>query len=400
MIGHNVAEIRRHCPSNSNNRGRAMSDATLHTNIVQTDQAQYKSSQKGDSPVLLLAHAARKSGRSVFSIAREARRYKRSKMKVTLDEYVKLRLYDHEAHTEEERGQVITWLLQNACLHAVNDVSWFGVTEDKWNSSKFLEADGVPVPETLGMINTSGRRYHGGKGIDGPEALRAVLADTAFPLFGKHNKGLGSVGVFIIDGANDEYVHLRGVGEMRYEAFFRNIIGQDAFILQRFVDNHAMLREITGTAATIRMVNMWTKDGLYTPYAVLKLPSATNSADNFWRPGNLICNIDPATGRIETIVSADGPDMVFHDAHPETGAALIGQTLPHWDALLDVNAHVAELHTPLKYQSADIALTDAGPVVIEVNAGSSFILPQYARGKGFMIPRVKNFFIENGVDFL
>ena len=379
-----------------------MTDATIETtNVVEREKSQYYKAQVADNPAALLVHAARSSGRGVASVTLEARRYRKSKAELRLWEYVKFGLYDHARHTEEERGHFISMMLQNKCLHAVNDVSWFGVTEDKWNSSQFLEADGVPVPETLGMIDASGRRYHGGKGIETPEALKALLTSgIEFPLFGKHNKGLGSVGVFIIDDATEDYILMRDTGEMSYSAFFRNIIGADAFILQRFVENCAFLRKYTRTAATIRMVNMWSDEGLYTPAAVLKLPANGNPADNFWRDGNLLCNIDPATGEILTLVGADGPGLKHHDTHPDQGAAIIGQHLPHWDEVLRVNAHVAELHTPLKYQSNDIAITDDGPVVIEVNAGSSFTLPQYASGKGFMTDKVRSIFKANGADFL
>ncbi len=379
-----------------------MTDATIETtNVVAREKAAYAKSHHGGSKAELLVHAARASGRGVFSIAREARRFKKSKAQLHLWEYVKFGLYDHARHTEAERAEFVTMSLQNRCLHAVNDLAWFGVTEDKWNSAKFLEADGIPVPQTIAMIDASGRRYHGGQGVETPDQLRSLLTGgVEFPLFGKHNKGLGSVGVFIIDGATDEYLLVRGTGEMRYDAFFRNIIGTDAFILQRFVDNCAFLQKYTRTTATVRMVNMWSDEGLYTPAAVLKLPSSANPADNFWREGNLLCSIDPATGEILTLVGADGPELKHMDVHPDQGAAILGQHLPHWEALLKVNAQVAELHRPLVYQSADIALTDDGPVVIEVNAGSSFTLPQYASGKGFMTDRVRGIFKAHGADFL
>ncbi|KNG95383.1 sugar-transfer associated ATP-grasp domain-containing protein [Pseudaestuariivita atlantica] len=379
-----------------------MTDATIETtNVVEREKAQYSKAQQADSPAALLVHAARASGRSAFSVAMEARRYRKSKAEIRLWEYVKFGLYDHARHTEKERGEFISMMLQNKCLHAVNDVSWFGVTEDKWNSSMFLDADGVPVPDTLGMIDASGRRYHGGKGIATPEDLKALLTGGVdFPLFGKHNKGLGSVGVFIIDDATADYILLRDVGEMSYSAFFRNVIGQDAFILQRCVENCDFIRTFSRAAATVRMVNMIDGDGIYTPAAVLKLPAKGNPADNFWREGNLLANIDPETGEVLTLVGSDGPVLKSHDSHPDQGAAIIGQKLPHWDRLLEVNAHVAHLHAPLKYQSNDIAITNDGPVVIEVNAGSSFTLPQYASGKGFMTDRVRALFKQHGADFL
>ena len=44
----------------------------------------------------------------------------------------------------------------------------------------------------------------------------------------------------------------------------------------------------------------------------------------------------------------------------------------------------AQYFSGLKFQSWDIGLTDQGPVVVELNPGSSFILPQLAEGRGFL----------------
>ena len=57
---------------------------------------------------------------------------------------------------------------------------------------------------------------------------------------------------------------------------------------------------------------------------------------------------------------------------------------------------MAELHEPIEYQTQDIAITDEGPVVIEVNTGGAFELYQCASGQGFMQPRVRDFFRKCG----
>ena len=374
-----------------------MSDATLTAGhetgaIVARDQQRYSAKHEYNKTELI-AHAARASGRGAFGIGMEAAKFRKGRQKIELDEYVKFRLYDAEAHSEQERGEFISWLLQNAIIHEVNDLHWFAVTEDKWLSAKLLEADGLPVPQTLGVIDRTGRAYHGSAPLSGPQTLRAAIGGGLDgPLFGKNMRGLGSVGVFTILSADCEGLMLRDHGPMSYEHFFASIIGENAFILQKFVSNCGFLREYTDTTATVRVVNMVDGDGVFVPAAVLKLPTQRNQADNFWRDGNMLCDIDPETGEIRTLVQSEGPELRHLEAHPETGTAILGQRLPHWEALREVNERVARLHAPLRYQSTDIALTDAGPVVIEVNAGSSFTLPQYAKGKGFMTPKVRQLF--------
>lgn len=369
--------------------------ATAPGSIVQRDHAQW--SRKLDAnATALIVHAARKSGRNPAGIGLEMMRMKRSKARIFFDEYVKFGLFDKSIQGEA-RAAFVGARVQNDVIHQCNDTSWFAVTEDKWLSSRVLAEAEIPAPQTLAVIDTGKRRYAGGSVLRGPQDLRDFLKTAALPLFGKHNRGLMSVGVFMIEGADDEMVYLREQGGMTYSKFFEHMIGQHAFLLQKVVENCGFIRQFTTAAATVRMVSMLTDDGLHVPSAVLKLPSSRNLADNFWRPGNLLCNIDPDTGRVLRLVATDGPGLRELDAHPETDAPLVGETLPHWDKVLDVNARVTELHTPLRYQSTDICITDDGPVVVEVNAGSSFSLPQYASGKGFLTPDVRGIFRSWGV---
>jgi hypothetical protein len=56
----------------------------------------------------------------------------------------------------------------------------------------------------------------------------------------------------------------------------------------------------------------------------------------------------------------------------------------------------APIFQPVRYQSMDIAITDDGPVLIEINTGGGFDLPQLASGKGFLTDDVGEFFRSRG----
>ena len=45
----------------------------------------------------------------------------------------------------------------------------------------------------------------------------------------------------------------------------------------------------------------------------------------------------------------------------------------------------------------DVAITPAGPMLIEINTGDGFDLPQLASGRGFLTDEVQEFFSECGV---
>src|SRR3546814_6108285 len=91
-----------------------------------------------------------------------------------------------------------------------------------------------------------------------------------------------------------------------------------------------------------------------------------------------------------------GPGMEEFQQHPATGQQLVGTRLPHWQEVRRVNDACARLFAPVRYQSLDIALTDAGPVVVEVNVGGSFVLPQMASGQGLLTEETRDFLVGCG----
>ena len=82
--------------------------------------------------------------------------------------------------------------------------------------------------------------------------------------------------------------------------------------------------------------------------------------------------------------------------HPLTGAPLVGETLPMWDRVLDLARACAPIFISIRYQSMDIAINPAGPLLIEINTGGSFTLAQFASGHGFLTDVVCEFFRECG----
>lgn len=341
----------------------------------------------------LIAHAAKLSGRGALSIGREMMRHSLGKSKIKPAEYVLYGFYDKDKYTEEERSAFISAAMHGKIVDEFNDYGWFETAGDKWLSSAFLTRGETPQPENLAVIDTGPRCYPGGEKLATPDALRSFLcAEHAFPLFCKYNNGLWSVGASIITGADKSHIYMKGKPPLSYEGFFQDYVGSNVFLIQRFVKNHSFLKQYTSTTATVRMVNVWHEDRLWTPHAILKLPSEKNDADNFWRSGNLVCQLDRETGEILSVVGRDGPGLIRHETHPETGKHIIGERLPHWQEVLKLNNRVAEMHYPVKYQTQDIAITEDGPVEIEFNWGGAFELPQIASGQGFLTPQMRDVF--------
>ena len=328
-----------------------------------------------------------------MELAREFLRLQRGAGKLTLPEYVQYGVYDTTRHSAQAQSRFITNALHWPITHVCCDMTWQATTEDKWLCSHILAQSYIAVPETLAVIDRTDRIYPGTRKLMTPAQVRDFMTSPdKLPLFGKENRGICSFGAFLAVEADNGGVVLKGSGRLGYDAFMDKLIGDAPYLLQRVVRNHGFFDCYTGCLATVRVCVLITGDGVKIPFAVLKLPSRSNIADNFWRPGNLACNLDVRTGRVLTMRSKDSLGTTDHTVHPETGALLLGEILPMWDRVVDLARCCAPIFRPVRYQSMDIAITPDGPVLIEVNTGGGFDLPQLASGEGFMTDDVREFF--------
>ena len=77
--------------------------------------------------------------------------------------------------------------------------------------------------------------------------------------------------------------------------------------------------------------------------------------------------------------------------YPDTEQLIKGITLPDWQNVKDLVITSAYAIPALRLQAWDVALTNRGPVLLELNVGGDFVLPQVATGRPSMDPRFVDF---------
>lgn len=362
-----------------------------------TDRDEAAYSAKKPPAAELLRHAAKESGRGAFELAREYIRLQFGKGKLTLPEYVQYGVYKLGAEAQESQDRFITNNLHWPITHQCCDMTWQATTEDKWLCSDILSRSSIAVPQSLAVIDVSERSYPGTRKINNANDLRDFATKQSnLPFFGKENRGICSFGAFLVEEASPDQIHLTGEGWMSYDDCISNFIGDSPYLLQNVVTNHSFFDAYTNHLATVRVCVLVDKDEVKVPFCVLKLASGENLVDSFWRPGNIACNIDPKSGRVLTIKTKNPLGTKDHDTHPDTGKNLLGEHIPMWGELLTLVNNCSPIFQPVRYQSMDIAITEDGPVLIEINTGGGFDLPQLASGEGFLTDEVEQFFKSSG----
>lgn len=268
------------------------------------------------------------------------------------------------------------WLTRNQ--RRFNPDEWTSLVEDKVVFDAYCRANKIPVPKLYAVFDNGSGWARPGKLITERDEWERFFAEElphefiVKPALGVFGQG---VDLYRRDGQSFEdwsgqafsaaslYDHLRAVP--RYKRL----------VFQERVFNDPDIQTMTGTRSlqTARIVTWVTKEGQVALYHThLKLILKNNLLDNFsvGRSGNMMVDIDPATGQLaaSTAATADRVGLEYVPAHPVTNVTIAGTLLPHWSATRQLIERVARLFLPLRTIGWDLAITADGPVIIEGNA--------------------------------
>jgi hypothetical protein len=317
--------------------------------------------------------------------------------KISFKDYTELRLFDRVFWGEEDRRTVAGARRIMEIFCAINyRQDWWGLIENKIATCSDLAAYGMPTTPMLAVYCDN--LTTGANNIASDERqLRDFLVDeTNYPMFGKPIEALqslGSIGLkrYLPQSESLETCDGRLLPLGEFISLLRKHYAA-GYIFQKLMSPHAAIRALCGNRlATVRVVTLANEAGPKVFRACWKIPAGVNTADNYWRKGNLLAQIDITEGQVLRVLSGKGLDLVQHDRHPDSGAPLIGFRLPHWQRVLDTAIEAGRLMRHVPLIGWDIAVVDEGPVIIEMNQCPDLVMAQLADARGILQPELKDF---------
>lgn len=154
------------------------------------------------------------------------------------------------------------------------------------------------------------------------------------------------------------------------EFMLSSIIGSDALIFESVVRQTKQFAGFNESSInTVRfMTTLWPDGSARVIATWFKVGRAGKCVDNAGSGGNVDAAVNFETGEIYNVVQFDGwRKAKAIDRHPDSGSLLNGVVIDHWE---DIKAEVIRFQQAFPYCKAagwDIAITDEGPVIIEVN---------------------------------
>ena len=340
--------------------------------------------------------ARKEYGKSLFSQISEIAKLAFSRHKIQPVEYYYFRLYDDDRFSFSDKRAFIGKNAQCKISFQCTAVDWVAIAHDKLMLTAALEGLGLPTPKIYAI-------YHGFRTFGAAPALRSreALMDflrtgMPYPFFSKPVTGVYSIGSAAVreyDGARDSLVLANGKAiPVQQCADEIAPFDQDGYLFQERLIPHPVIEEVCGDRiATARMIVAVTDHGPEILHALWKIPTGENVADNFWRPGNMLGAVAIESGRVHRVVRGTGPDQVEVQVHPDSSKPVQGLSLPDWKKLTDLCLTGAAAFPKLRLQAWDVAMCASGPVLLEMNIGGDYNLPQVANGCGLMDERFRGF---------
>ncbi len=302
------------------------------------------------------------------------------------DEFIQFGFCDSDVsdkHIETFAGK----RAQQAFNKIYNDQTWYAVTKNKMLFDTLMKGANQPVPQTIAIYDRKGRGA-GSPVLKTREELEEfLLKKSSLPVFCKPTTGLLSIGSFRIDKRNKNKLIINGTHEYSINEVCDYITGisKKGYLFQKVLAPHKKFREIgCEVISSLRFVVLNHDDHAVVHSAVMKLPASGEVADNFWRQGSVLASIDTEIGKVEGAILKTAAGSKPLGRADKAQSRIRGFELPSFEKAKMVVLDAARFLPAVRVQSWDVALTDAGPVLLEVNFGGDLNLYQLASGRGVM----------------
>jgi hypothetical protein len=272
-------------------------------------------------------------------------------------------------------------------LKILNPPDYRKLSQNKISEKAIFEFFRFPTPEFLGFFHPANGRTREGNALTSETEMESFLssyqgAKVCFKdVEGWSGRAFRAATVVSRQTALG-LIPLPGDDWIDFATYFReNIASQSGAtcIIERYLEQHPWCMKLNPTSVnTLRL------------YAIQGENEKPIVIGGFLRMGTRdVLTDSTATGGICAIVHLETGKLIScHDnqtarkeftVHPTTGAQIVGELVPFWPDAKQLACDVLAVFPSLRFAGIDIALTDRGPSVIEMN-----VHPDH-RGMGLLL---------------
>lgn len=261
-------------------------------------------------------------------------------------------------------------------INRLNGVLYQKISQHKVSEKALLALQGLPTPTFVGFYHPQRGSDHQGRLLRGDTNLQRLLAEhIGQRLCFKDVEGSGGSSFSALDVINqDGAIALRHplTGRLFELEEWAERLDQarTGWIIEKFLPQHPKLAALNPDSVnTLRLIVLRTREGFKVRGAILRIGRTGSQVDNL-TSGGLACKVDLESGRI-TEARDLSPMRKAHTLHPDSNAQIVGFVVPHWEACLDTASRALAAFPHMNFAGIDIAITEQGPTVIELNVNPS-----------------------------
>jgi len=326
-------------------------------------------------------------------------------------DYFVFRIHQIPGTSRSNIADYLGWRVQEQLAQILNSRAVVMPAWDKFTFHLYAAALAIPAPTVVAFFRPNNSKYWHlpGTFLRSPEELATWLRrNNTWPLFAKPSYSQQSIGCYCLAtyAAEDDALVMENGQRLPVEDFVKDVVlapngpffRQDmGYLFQRVLCPHAEVVALTGSRATssIRIVIVQDNGRQEIVAAVWKLIRGTNISDT---------RIDDSLGHIHApinvrtgLLGAARKDYEEHSysIHPETGVAIEGFQVPYWEEAMSTCLRAASIFPMLHIQHWDLAITESGPCLLEINdIGAIEFLQKF--GRGLLTPFFKEVLLRHG----
>lgn len=284
------------------------------------------------------------------------------------DEYYE---FEFEKRDEAFRHSFLGLNEQRYYLDYLNPIKYYSLSRNKYLAHKILESTGVRKSILYCYYQPEARYISSEEcASDLSSVVRVLKNKDVRSCVIKTTESSHGDNVWVIrsiEYKDNDAVMIRFDGE---ELLLSCILGQEALVFESLVKQTRQFSSFNESSVnTVRFMTTLYPDGSARVIAAfIKIGRTGRCVDNAGDGGNVDVCVDIETGEIKFAIQYDGWRNIKEiDRHPDSGAKLNGEIIQGWGSIKEEVVRFQQAFPFCKAAGWDIAITNDGPVVIEVN---------------------------------
>ena len=287
---------------------------------------------------------------------------------LTIDEYYN---FEFEKRDESFRKSFLGLNEQRDYLDYLNPIRYYCLARNKYLAHKMLENTGVRKSVLYCYYQPEATYMESDECAgDIQNVLRILKKKSVESCVIKTTESSHGDNVWVIKAIDYQEDNAKMTRFDGQEIMLSEVLGTDALIFESVVHQTGQFSAFnTSSVNTVRFMTTLWPDGTARIIATfIKIGRAGKCVDNAGSGGNVDVCVDTETGEVKYAIQYDGwRNIKDIEKHPDSGNQLNGVIIENWDA---IKSEVIKFQQAFPYCKAagwDIAITDDGPVIIEVN---------------------------------